>query len=144
MGRSRLLGKLAGGGINKNNRDDNNVIGDVRFSSTSKGGTSRAQEELLTSMGDGGMAIYDDGVLGDADNSEFGGRQRFTWVSDDKDGDNEDATDKKGGKGKGGNSASPGFGVGAMVQYEALDYDANEQLDDNDVNVGEDEMMDDG
>ena len=30
------------------------------------------------------------------------------------------------------------------AEYEALDYDANEQFEDDDVNVGEDEMMDDG
>ena len=30
------------------------------------------------------------------------------------------------------------------AEYEALDYDANEQFDNEDVNMGEDEMMDDG
>jgi len=153
MGRARLMGKLGGGG-GKNDGDDDDVMGDVRYSSSSQGGSSRARRELVSSMGDGGMTVTDDGVLGGANNSEFGGRQRFARVSENKDGDNGDAADKKGGKGKGDGATSTGFEAGAMeegfygrdvaAEYEALDYDANEQFDDDDVNVGEDEMMDDG
>ena len=63
--------------------------------------------------------------------------------------DDGDAADKKGGKGKGGGATSTGFGAGAVeerfygrdavAEYKALDCDR-----DDDVNVGEDEMMDDG
>eukprot|EP00571_Detonula_confervacea_P007614 CAMPEP_0172322470 /NCGR_PEP_ID=MMETSP1058-20130122/45954_1 /TAXON_ID=83371 /ORGANISM="Detonula confervacea, Strain CCMP 353" /LENGTH=724 /DNA_ID=CAMNT_0013038217 /DNA_START=12 /DNA_END=2183 /DNA_ORIENTATION=- len=152
MSRARLLGKLAGGGgAGGDAGDDDDVMGDVRFSSKGGGGGgSKARKELLSSLGGDGVTVDDDGVLGGANNSEFGGRQRFGRVAVNKDAaDGDDA--KKGGKG---GATSTGFEAGAMeegfyqrdvaAEYEALDYDANEQFDDDDVNVGEDEMMDDG
>ena len=142
MSRARLLGKLAGGGD-----EDDDVMSDVRFSS-SKGG-SRARRELLTSLADDGMRIDDDGVLGGANDSEFGGRRRFARVAAES--ANGSAGKKSGGAGKGGTST--GFEAGAMAEdfyhrdvaaeYEALDYDASEQFDNDDVNVGEDEMAED-
>ncbi|EJK73962.1 hypothetical protein THAOC_04390, partial [Thalassiosira oceanica] len=142
MSRARLLGKLAGGGD-----EDDDVMGDVRFSS-SKGG-SAARRELLTSLADDGMRIDDDGVLGGANDSEFGGRRRFARVAAES--TNGSAGKKNGGAGKGGTST--GFEAGAMAEdfyhrdvaaeYEALDYDASEQFDNDDVNVGEDEMAED-
>ena len=143
MSRARLLGKLAGGGD-----EDDDVMADVRYSSSK--GSGRARKELLTTLGDEGVTVDEDGVLGGANDSEFGGRRRFGRVNVNKDADG-DA--KKGGKGEGAKT-STGFEAGAMeegfyqrdvaAEYEALDYDANEQFDDDDVNVGEDEMMDDG
>ena len=98
------------------------------------------------------MTVDDDGVMGGANDSEFGGRRRFARVAANKDSD--DTPGKKGCKGGGGGKTSTGFEAGAMeegfyqrdvaAEYEALDYDANEQFDDDDVNLGEDEMMDDG
>ena len=128
-------------------------MADVKFS-TSRG-SSRARRELLSSMADEGITVDDDGVLGGANDTEFGGRRRFGRVTVDKGDDGGDGSGKKNGKGeaKGGGTAT-GFEAGAMeegffqrdvsAEYEALDYDANEQFDDDDVNVGEDEMNDDG
>ena len=148
MSRARLLGKLAGGG---GDDDDDDVMGDVRFSTTTKG-SSKARKELLSSLGDEGMTADDDGVLGGANDGEFGGRRRFARVSA-KNAD-DDAVAKKKGVGNNGGATSTGFEAAAMeegfyqrdvaAEYEALDYDADEQFDDDDVNVGEDEMMDDG
>lgn len=144
MSRARLLGKLAGG----NAGDDDDVMGDVKYSSK-KSGSSKARKELLSTLDDG-MTADDDGVLGGANDSEFGGRRRFARVEASKNDDGE--ADKKEAKSNGGTST--GFEAGAMeegfyqrdvaAEYEALDYDANEQFDDDDVNVGEGEMMDDG
>ena len=147
MSRARLLGKLAGGGGGLG-EDDDDVMSDVRYSSSK--GSGRARKELLTSMGDG-VTADDDGVLGGANDSEFGGRRRFGRVNANK--DDGETSGKKGAKGDSAKT-STGFEAGAMeegfyqrdvaAEYEALDYDANEQFDDDDVNVGEDEMMDDG
>jgi hypothetical protein len=157
MSRARLLGKLAGGGIGVDD-DDDDVMADVRYSSTSsgegkRGGASRARRELLLTLGDEGVTVDDDGVLGGANDAEFGGRgSRFKRV-DAKGEDDGDAAAKAGSVAAP-TTTSTGFEAGAMedgfyqrdvaAEYEALDYDANEQFDDDDVNVGEDEMMDDG
>lgn len=157
MSRARLLGKLAGGGGGGGggdaDGDDEDVMGDVRFSSSKVGGGggSKARKELLSSLGGDGVTVDDDGVLGGANNSEFGGRRRFGRVAVNKEAADGDNSKNKGGKG---GATSTGFEAGAMeegfyqrdvaAEYEALDYDANEQFDDDDVNVGEDEMMDDG
>lgn len=157
MSRARLLGKLGGGGVGADD-DDDDVMGDVRYSSSSgggrRGGASRARRELLSTCGgDEGVTVDDDGVLGGANDAEFGGRgSRFKRV-DAKGDDDGDATAKAGGAAPP-TTTSTGFEAGAMeegfyqrdvaAEYEALDYDANEQFDDDDVNVGEDEMMDDG
>lgn len=147
MSRARLLGKLGGGGGGLD-EDDDDVMGDVRYSSSK--GSGRARKELLTTLGDG-VTADDDGVLGGANDAEFGGRQRFGRVNMKTD-DDENKKKKAGKDGSG--KTSTGFEAGAMeegfyqrdvaAEYEALDYDANEQFDDDDVNVGEDEMMDDG
>lgn len=163
MSRARLLGKLAGGGdIGGFGKDDDgdDVMGDVRYSSSGgnrgRGGTaSKARKELLSTLGDEGVTVDDDGVFGGANDDEFGGRGRFKRVTIQSANDNGDAlADGSGGVGSGAKTTSTGFEAGAMeegfyqrdvaAEYEALDYDANEQFDDDDVNVGEDEMMDDG
>lgn len=143
LSRARLLGKLA------NNDDvdaEDDVMGDIKFE-TRKGG-GRARKELLSSMADEGTTMDDDGVLGGANDLEFGGKRRFGRAAVEK---NQNSFD---GKKVGGGGAATGFEAGAMeegfyqrdvsAEYEALDYDANEQFDDDDVNLGEDEIMDDG
>lgn len=155
MSRARLLGKLGGGGggdAGDDEDDDDDVMGDVRFSSSKVGGTSKGRKELLSSLGDDGVTADDDGVLGGANDLEFGGRRRFARVSTAKDDADAAQGSKAGGGGR--NATSTGFEAAAMeegfyqrdvaAEYEALDYDAEEQFDDDDVNVGEDEMMDDG
>lgn len=152
MSRARLLGKLTGSGGggggaggNKEEEDDD-VMGDLKFE-TKRGG-SRARKELLQSMADEGVTVDDDGVLGGANDAEFGGRRRFARVAAD-----ENEQEKQTGKAETGATAT-GFEAGAMeegfyqrdvgAEYEALDYDANEQFDDDDVNLGEDEIENDG
>ncbi len=93
-----------------------------------------------------------DGVLGGANDSEFGGRRKFARVSTAKDDANATRGGAKGGGGR--NVTSAGFEAASMeegfyqrdvaAEYEVLDYDVEEQFDDDDVNVREDEMMDDG
>lgn len=160
MSRARLLGKLTssgvgrgsgGRGVGEDEDDGDDIMGDVRYSSSMVGGTSKGRKELLSSLGDEGVTADDDGVLGGTNDSEFGGRRKFARVSTAKD----DANASQGAKGGGGrNVTSTGFEAAAMeegfyqrdvaAEYEALDYDVEEQFDDDDVNVGEDEMMDDG
>jgi len=149
MSRARLLGKLAGGfggGAGGKEEEDDDVMGDLKFE-TKRGG-SRARKELLQSMADEGVTVDDDGVLGGANDAEFGGRRRFARVDA-----NDSEQKKQTGKAETGATAT-GFEAGAMeegfyqrdvgAEYEALDYDANEQFDDDDVNLGEDEIQNDG
>lgn len=148
MSRARLLGKLAGGADGKTEEDDEDVMADIKF--TSSRGSSRARKELLSSMADEGVTVDDDGVLGGVNDAEFGGKRRFVRVAVDN---SDHAQEKNGGKTETGGTAT-GFEAGAMeegfyqrdvsAEYEALDYDASEQFDDDDVNLGEDEIQDDG
>lgn len=142
LSRARLLGKLAG---NNDMDDGDDVMGDIKFET--RKGCGGARKELLSSMADEGLTMDDDGVLGGANDVEFGGKRRFGRAAVEK---KAEASANK----KGGGATSTGFEAGAMeegfyqrdvsAEYEALDYDVNEQFDDDDVNVGEDEMMDDG
>ena len=153
MSRARILGKLSGGG--NSDGEDDDVMGDVRFSSSGGGRNSKARRELVSFMGDEGTKVDDDCVLGGANDSEFGGRRRFAKVSlNNEEADDGGAAAERGGGKDSGTMTATGFDAGAMEEgfyqrdvakeYEALDYDANEQFDDDDVNVGEDEIMDDG
>lgn len=142
LSRARLLGKLAS---TDNVDDGDDVMGDIKFETKRGGG--RARKELLSSMADEGLTMDDDGVIGGANDTEFGGKRRFGRAAVAQ------AAEASAGK-KGGGGAATGFEAGAMeegfyqrdvsAEYEALDYDANEQFDDDDVNIGEDEVMDDG
>eukprot|EP00986_Skeletonema_menzelii_P021094 scaffold33177_cov148-Skeletonema_menzelii.AAC.1 len=142
LSRARLLGKLA---TNDNVDDGDDVMGDIKFETKRGGGGAR--KELLSSMADEGLTMDDDGVIGGANDTEFGGKRRFGRAAVAK------AAEVSAGK-KGGAGAATGFEAGAMeegfyqrdvsAEYEALDYDANEQFDDDDVNIGEDEVVDDG
>eukprot|EP00984_Skeletonema_dohrnii_P024372 scaffold13491_cov110-Skeletonema_dohrnii-CCMP3373.AAC.1 len=142
LSRARLLGKLAS---NDNIDEGDDVMGDIKFETKRGGGGAR--KELLSSMADEGLTMDDDGVIGGANDTEFGGKRRFGRAAVDK------AAEASANK-KGGGGAATGFEAGAMeegfyqrdvgAEYEALDYDANEQFDDDDVNLGEDEVMDDG
>ncbi|KAL3790021.1 hypothetical protein HJC23_011377 [Cyclotella cryptica] len=148
MSRARLLGKLAGGADGKAEEDDEDVMADIKF--TSSRGSSRARKELLSSMADEGVTVDDDGVLGGVNDAEFGGKRRFVRVAVDN---SDNGQEKNDGKTETAGTAT-GFEAGAMeegffqrdvsAEYEALDYDANEQFDDDDVNLGEDEIQDDG
>jgi hypothetical protein len=99
-------------------------------------------------------------VIGGTDDATFGGRQRFgnfqadKPLGDEKGGAGDD--DDNGGGAGGGGGDSSGVkeergGDGAAMaddfysrdvqaEYEELDYDANEQFDDDDVDIGETEV----
>ena len=148
--KNRLLHKLQqkmktgpnGGDDGVEEADD--VMGDVAYRSRKGGGGGGARRELLTSLGDG-VTVSDDGVLGGTNDAAFGGKgQRFGQFH---------ATEQQQQNQAGGASSERGADGAAMAddfytrdvqaEYEAMDYDAAEQFDDDDVDLGEGEMMTD-
>ena len=146
---SRLLNKLtakskqsAAGGDEEEGDD---VMADLAFRK-GKSGKSSARKELLTDLGDG-VKVSDDGVLGGTNDAAYGGRQRFGQFQSDK------GTDKSNKEGEeDGATRTERGGDGAAMQddfyqrdvqaeYEELDYDANEQFDDDDVDLGETDVV---
>ena len=107
---------------------------------------------MLTGIGDADVKIDADGILGGANDSEFGGKRRFGRMGGMKEeGKTANKTSKEGGGGKRDVDADASAmqddfyqrDVGA--EYDELDYDPNEQFDDDDVDVGAEEvLMDDG
>ena len=107
---------------------------------------------MLTGIGDADVKIDADGILGGANDSEFGGKRRFGRMGGMKEeGKTANKTSKEGGGGKRDVAADASAmqddfyqrDVGA--EYDELDYDPNEQFDDDDVDVGAEEvLMDDG
>lgn len=162
--RTRLLGKLlsAGGGdedndidtkkkkapkrkrtiLDDDDGDEDDVMGDLGF--RNRKGTAKARQELLSSFGDN-TRVDSDGVLGGANDSMFGQRgQRFGNFT--AEGGKKDAT----AAGSGGSKAAGNDGNAmaddfyqrdVQAEYEELDYDANEQFDDDDVDVGETDVV---
>jgi hypothetical protein len=121
--------------------DEDDVMGDLTFRNKSGKGSAKARRELLNSFGDD-MRVDADGVLGGGNDAIFGQRgQKFGHFAAGK----EDA--KKEGAAAGSNTKASGNSGNAMAddfyqrdvqaEYEELDYDANEQFDDDDVDVGE-------
>lgn len=155
--RKRLFGKLQK--VQKNDaddEDDDDIMGDLAF--RNRKGSGRARKELLETLGDSNLKVDADGVLGGANDSEFGKGQRFGRFNA---ADQQDAKAAEGGGGGGGDEdggpaepSSKGADGLAMAddfyqrdvqaEYEELDYDANEQFDDDDVDVGETEVVVDG
>eukprot|EP00536_Pseudo-nitzschia_multiseries_P016559 jgi/Psemu1/321047/estExt_fgenesh1_pm.C_11460001 len=121
--------------------DEDDVMSDLGFRNRSSRGSAKARQELLSSFGDG-MRVDADGVLGGANDSMFGQRgQKFGTFAVGKDGTDPNASAGDGsGKpaGNDGNAMADDFYQrDVAAEYEELDYDANEQFDDDDVNVGE-------
>jgi len=168
IAKGRLLGKLvAKSRANDPEGDDDDIMKDLAFRERKRGSGS-ARMELLNSMGDTGVTVDGDGVLGGGNDAIFGGARRFGHFAaptskEVKKGEEEEAgvaknNSKKGGGGGGGGgertSAAAGNDGLAMedgfyqrdvsAEYEELDYDANEQFDDDDVDVGETEEVDAG
>jgi hypothetical protein len=167
--KSRLLNKLKGsaaaaggnaggnagaGGNDEEEGDD--VMGDLAFRKGKSGRSAR--KELLSDLGDG-VKVSDDGVIGGTDDAAFGGRQRFgnfqadKPLGDDKGGAGGDDDDNGAGAGGGDSSgvkqerggdgaamADDFYSRDVQAEYEELDYDANEQFDDDDVDIGETEV----
>mmetsp|Transcript_61114 Transcript_61114/g.90657 ORF Transcript_61114/g.90657 Transcript_61114/m.90657 type:complete len:353 (-) Transcript_61114:47-1105(-) len=139
--------------------DDDDVMKDIAFRER-KGGSGRARKELLDTMGDEGITVDADGVLGGHNDSEFGGRRRFgrLAVPNQKPKEENQGADgaKKGAVGDDGPRAPAAAGNDGLAmdedfyqrdvgaEYEDMDYDANEQFDDDDVDVGETEIADEG
>lgn len=130
--RKRLMMHLDGG-------EEDDVMGDLTFRNRSTKGSAKARQELLNSFGND-MRVDADGVLGGANDAIFGQRgQKFGHFSAGKE------EGKKGGTAAGGKAAGNDGNAMAddfyqrdvQAEYEELDYDANEQFDDDDVDVGE-------
>jgi hypothetical protein len=142
--RSRLMSKLAA------RDDDNDIMGDLLFREPTNRSTTN---EMLKGIGDADIKIDAEGILGGANDSEFGGKRRFGRMGgvQKEEGNNSNKKSKGGGGGKG-DVAGEAVAmqddfyqrdVGA--EYDELDYDPNEQFDDDDVDVGAEEVvMDDG
>mmetsp|Transcript_4418 Transcript_4418/g.6852 ORF Transcript_4418/g.6852 Transcript_4418/m.6852 type:complete len:467 (-) Transcript_4418:157-1557(-) len=146
--KARLLGKLkklaSSSSAVDDNGDDDDIMGDLKFN-TRKGGGSRARKELLSTLANG-VAMDADGVLGGANDREFGGKRRFMKM-DVK------STEKKPSESRPAKGASSNDGMAmaddfyqrdVQAEYEELDYDANEQFDDDDVDHGEGDVTMDG
>lgn len=158
----RLLNKLksssaGGGGAGGKDEEEegDDIMGDLAFRKGKSGRSAR--KELLSDLGDG-VKVSDDGVIGGTDDATFGGRQRFGNFQADKplgdakggagdDDDNGDAGDGGDSSGikqeRGGDGAAMAddfYRRDVQAEYEELDYDANEQFDDDDVDVGETEV----
>jgi hypothetical protein len=143
--KQRLLGKLKAVSSRQGGEDDDedDIMGDIKFSSR-KGSVSRARKELLSSLADG-VTLDADGVMGGANDSEFGGKRRFLQNA------------IQGNVSAKGSSSKSSAGVGmasndgnamaddfyqrdVKAEYEEMDYDPNEQFDDDDVDLGEGEV----
>lgn len=148
--KARLLGKLqkvaksgsaaAGEGENDDNDD---IMGDIAF--RERKGNNRARKELLSSLGDGGVRVDGDGVLGGANDDEFGGKRHFgAFKANAEDAKNKEGAGGGEGKGEQGNAGmamEEGFYQrDVKAEYDELDYDVEEQFDDDDVDVGETEQ----
>merc|ERR1711935_1080794 len=92
------------------------------------------------------MRVDADGVMGGANDAIFGQRgQKFGHFAAGKDG-KKDGVAASGGSGKAlgndGNAMADDFYQrDVQAEYEELDYDANEQFDDDDVDVGETDVV---
>ena len=124
--------------------DGDDVMADVAYKER-KGSSGGARRELLSTLGDG-LKVSDDGVvLGGTNDALFGGRglkfNRFA-VQADTSSSAAGSDNNKTERGADGAAMSDDFytrDVGA--EYEEMDYDAAEQFDDDDVDVGETEMQ---
>lgn len=142
--RSRLLGKISAGAAD----DANDVMGDICFREPTRSNARSANTELLNDIGDADVKMDSDGILGGANDSEFGGKRRFGRMAQMKKED--EANDGKKQK-NGGDSTKMGNEAVAMqddfyhrdvgAEYDELDYDPNEQFDDDDVDVGAEEVL---
>jgi hypothetical protein len=135
--------------------DDDDVMGDLAF--RNRKGNVSARKELLSSFGDEGMKVDADGVLGGTNDGMFGQRgQKFGQFHADQAAaaesnsgrDGEEGSDAVMATGTTEKTTNDGLAMAddfyqrdVHAEYEELDYDANEQFDDDDVDVGETEML---
>uniref|UniRef100_A0A7S2K394 Transcription initiation factor IIF subunit alpha n=1 Tax=Leptocylindrus danicus TaxID=163516 RepID=A0A7S2K394_9STRA len=162
----RLLDKLSRGpGDTEQDADygGDDVMADVSFREAKVSVSSR--RELLQVSDD--LVVDGEGVLGGANDGEFGGHRSFgrlTRRDDGNDGDNDNVNGNGNGNSRRGHKSTMGSGYSGAVsndgaamadnfydrniskEYDDLDYDANEQFDDDDVHAGEEPevLSDDG
>jgi len=139
LSRARLLTKVWSkeGNANAMEEDDeDDVMTDIRFSKRKKG--ARARQELLETLGDG-LVVDDDGVLGGANDSEFAGKRSFGKVAQQgNSGPSTTATTKTSSSTYDGMAMADDFYQrDVQAEYEELDFDANEQFDDDEVDRAE-------
>lgn len=140
--RSRLLEKLKAG----NDGDDDDVMADLCFREPDKTSSRVSTNEILRDLADGDTKIDAEGILGGVNDSEFGGKRRFGRMGQLSN----DETNTK--KQKSATGDFVGVEAAAMqedfyqrdvgAEYDELDYDPNEQFDDDDLDVGAEEVMD--
>jgi hypothetical protein len=136
--------------------DEDDVMGDLAF--RNRKGNVSARKELFGSFGDEGMKVDADGVLGGTNDGIFGQRgQKFGRFHADQAAISESNAVRDGEEGGDTDVAAAGttektsndglamadnfYQRDVHAEYEELDYDANEQFDDDDVDVGETEML---
>ena len=163
---NRLQAKSKLSSAENEEEDGDDVMGDVTFRAR-KGGGGTARKELLQTMSGEGITVSDEGVLGGSNDAMFGGRQRFAQLAAGANGNDDAKRDRGDADGADAGADAEGAGNdGALAQrqgqergadgaamdddfyqrdvqaeYEELDYDANEQFDDDDVDLGEGEVV---
>lgn len=140
--RVRLMEKLKSG----DDTEDADVMDDLCFREPTRSSTNRATSEILDDLGDGDIKVDADGILGGANDSEFGGKRRFGRIGHIS---KDETTNKKYKRNASGDAV--GIEAAAMqedfyqrdvgAEYDELDYDPNEQFDDDDVDVGAEEVV---
>ncbi|GAX17513.1 hypothetical protein FisN_18Lh154 [Fistulifera solaris] len=142
--KSRLLDKLKAKSANDDVEEGDDVMGDVAYRNRKSGG---ARRELLQDIGEG-ILVSEDGVLGGANDAVFGGKERFGELKAEKiatdeqpPGDTDNGNTERGADGAA--MADDFYTRDVKAEYDELDYDANEQFDDDDVDLGESEMITD-
>jgi hypothetical protein len=149
--RKRLFGRLTKKSAGKDDDDeDDDIMGDLAF--RNRKGSGRARKQLLDTLGDSSIKVDADGVLGGTDDGEFGKGRRFgrfnaneekqAGATKTEDNNNTGESNTKGNDGL--SMADNFYGRDVQAEYEELDYDANEQFDDDDVDVGETEVAVEG
>jgi len=130
MHKSKLMGKLS-----SVDPEEDDVMADLAFKHTKAGRSAR--KELLE--GEDGIQVDEDGVLGGTNDAEFGGRRHFGQYKGTT--TNKSAVQTTKTTGNDGMAMSDDFYQRDVVaEYEDLDYDANEQFEDDDVDMGEKEV----
>ena len=164
----RLLHKLQQKAKYNDGDDDDideadDVMGDVTFrnrkGNSGRGGSgssSKARQELLTTLASDDVMVSEEGVLGGTNDAVFGGRGRFgrRLLNNNSNNNMHDGAAAAGGgaakeavtetqeRGADGAAMEEDFYQrDVRAEYEELDYDANEQFDDDDVDLGESEVV---
>ena len=144
--KQRLFGKLSS--KTKGDDEDDDIMGDLAF--RNRKGSGKARKELLSSLGGGDLRVDPDGVIAGGNDSEFGRGRKFGRFKNEEDDKTKSGGDDAGDgnpdavKSSDGKMGDDFFQRDVGKEYEELDYDANEQFDDDDVDVGETEVVVEG